>query len=332
VTQTLDVPAHTVSVVIPVYQGAATLPALMDEIAPLVHRATTPEGRELRVTEVLLVHDNGPDASDETIRDLARRHPWIRPVWLSRNFGQHPATLAGIAASGGEWVVTLDEDGQHDPAAIGSMLDTAMRTQSDVVYAKPTNEPPHGPLRNLASRGAKRLVGWFASGIPTDDFHSYRLLLGEVARSVAAYAGPDIYLDVAVSWVARRTTTSPVEMRREGDRPSGYHLRSLLSHFWRLVLSSGTKPLRAVSFMGAGFSLLATLLALVLIVGRLTNQWAYPGWTSTMLMLMFATGLILFSLGVIAEYVGRAVNMAMGKPLYLPVRDPQDGPLGRDRR
>jgi undecaprenyl-phosphate 4-deoxy-4-formamido-L-arabinose transferase len=47
---------------------------------------------------------------------------------------------------------------------------------------------------------------------------------------------------------------------------------------------------------------------------------------------MFATGLILFSLGVIAEYVGRAVNMAMGKPLYLPVRDPQDGPLGRDRR
>jgi undecaprenyl-phosphate 4-deoxy-4-formamido-L-arabinose transferase len=84
--------------------------------------------------------------------------------------------------------------------------------------------------------------------------------------------------------------------------------------------------------MGAGFSLLATLLALVLIVGRLTNQWAYPGWTSTMLMLMFATGLILFSLGVIAEYVGRAVNMAMGKPLYLPVRDPQDGPLGRDRR
>lgn len=138
----------------------------MDEIAPLVHRATTPEGRELRVTEVLLVHDNGPDASDETIRDLARRHPWIRPVWLSRNFGQHPATLAGIAASGGEWVVTLDEDGQHDPAAIGSMLDTAMRTQSDVVYAKPTNEPPHGPLRNLASRGAKRLVGWFASAYP----------------------------------------------------------------------------------------------------------------------------------------------------------------------
>ena len=73
-TQTLDVPAHTVSVVIPVYQGAAMLPALMDEIAPLVHRATTPEGRELRVTEVLLVHDNGPDASDETIRDLSLIH------------------------------------------------------------------------------------------------------------------------------------------------------------------------------------------------------------------------------------------------------------------
>ena len=92
-TQTPDAQPHTVSVVIPVYQGAATLPALMDEIAPLVAGVSTPEGRPLRVTEVLLVHDNGPDTSDATIRDLARAHPWVRPVWLSRNFGQHPATL-----------------------------------------------------------------------------------------------------------------------------------------------------------------------------------------------------------------------------------------------
>ena len=180
---------------------------------------------------------------------------------------------------------------------------------------RPT-EPPR-PLRNLASRGAKRLVGWFASGIPTDDFHSYRLLLGEVARSVAAYAGPDIYLDVAVSWVARRTTTSPVEMRREGDRPSGYHLRSLLSHFWRLVPPAG--PSRcALSGHGSWLFTAGNAVGAGPHRRTPTNQWAYPGWTSTMLMLMFATGLILFSLGVIAEYVGRAVNMAMGKPLYLP--------------
>ena len=224
----------------------------------------------------------------------------------------------------------MDEDGQHDPERIGDLLDTAMRERADVVYARPTNEPPHGPLRNLASRSAKWLVQRLAKGAPAADFSSYRLVLGEVARSVAAYAGPGIYLDVAISWVARRVATCPMEMRAEGDRPSGYDVRRLVSHFWRLVLSSGTRPLRWVSALGAAAVLLAPVVAIALVVGRALGSWDAPGWTSTMILLMVATGVILFSLGVIAEYVGMAVNMAMGKPLYLPVRDPRQGPLGRD--
>jgi glycosyltransferase involved in cell wall biosynthesis len=321
---------HLVSVVVPVYQGAGSLPALVDEIEPLTAVGSTPAGRPYRVTEVLLVDDCGPDGSDAVIRDLAADHDWVRAVWLSRNFGQHAATLAGIATSGGEWVVTMDEDGQHDPADIARMLDTAMAEQADVVYARPSNEPPHGLLRNAASSGAKWLVARMAKGAPAADFNSFRLVLGEVARSVAAYAGPGIYLDVAISWVARRVTTVPLPMRTEAERPSGYDLRRLLSHFWRLVLSSGTTPLRLVSITGAAALLLAPVVAVVLAVGRASGQWVVPGWTSTMILLMVTTGAILFALGVIAEYVGMAVNMAMGKPLYLPVRDRADGPLGRD--
>lgn len=324
--------SHSVSVVIPVYGGERTLSGVVEEIVPLTSGATSPGGREFRVEEVILVHDCGPDRSDEVIRSLAATHSWVRPVWLSRNFGQHAATLAGASASGGEWVVTMDEDGQHDPAAIGVLLDAALDDGADVVYAAPSNPPPHGAMRNLASRSAKRLVTGLARGARAADFNSYRLVLGEVARSVAAYAGPGIYLDVAISWVARGVTTAPVAMRSEGDRDSGYDLRSLMSHFWRLVLSSGTTPLRWVSFTGAVALLLAPVVAVVLLVGRAARWWDAPGWTSTMVLLMAATGAILFALGVIAEYVGMAVNMAMGKPLYLPVRDRLDGPFGRDAR
>ena len=321
---------HLISVVVPVYQGTATLSGLVAELAASREVRSTPGGRPYRVEEVLLVDDCGPDGSDEVIRALAAEHDWVRPVWLSRNFGQHAATLAGISASGGEWVVTMDEDGQHDPEGIGVLVDAAMDEQADVVYARPTNRPPHAAVRNLASRGAKWLVERLARGARAGDFHSYRLVLGEVARSVAAYAGPGIYLDVAISWVARRTTTAPLAMRGESGRPSGYDPRRLVSHFWRLVLSSGTTPLRWVSFTGVGAILLAPVVAVVLFVGRVLGQWNVPGWTSTMILLMVATGGILFALGVIAEYVGMAVNMAMGKPLYLPVRDRRDGPLGRD--
>ncbi|MGL4743175.1 MAG: glycosyltransferase [Dermatophilaceae bacterium] len=323
-------PPHLVSVVVPVYQGARTLPALVAELAASVTERTTPAGRRYRVAEVVLVDDCGPDGSDAVIRDLDGTYDWVRPVWLSRNFGQHAATLAGIAASGGEWVVTMDEDGQHDPERIADLVDTAMDEQADVVYARPSNVPPHSALRNVASRGAKWVVSRLANDAPAGDFFSYRLVLGEVGRSVAAYAGPGIYLDVAIAWVARRVVTCPMEMRAEGDRPSGYDLRRLLSHFWRLVLSSGTTPLRWVSATGAAAVLLAPLVAVALVLGRAADWWEVPGWTSTMVLLMAATGVILFSLGVIAEYVGMAVDMAMGKPLYLPVRDRFDGPLGRE--
>lgn len=321
---------HTISVVIPVYGGRTSLAGVVAEILPLTSPSTTAVGRHFRVAEILLVDDNGPDGSADVIRALAADHPQVvRPVWLSRNFGQHAASLAGMASSGSDWVATLDEDGQHDPARLGDMLDVAMREQADVVYAAPTNSPPHGAIRNAASRSAKRLVAAVSGGAPSELFHSYRFMLGEIARSVAAYAGAGIYLDVALHWVAHRTAICPMPMRAEADRASGYNRRTLMSHFWRLVLSSGTKPLRWVSYAGMGFALLALLGAFVLIVGRLLGQWSYPGWTSTAVMLLFCTGAILFCLGVIAEYVGVAVNMAMGKPLYLIVRDRGTGPLAR---
>ena len=318
--------------VIPVYQGEHTLPDVVSELAALTGTVTTANGHTYCVGEVLLVHDNGPDRSDETIRELAAKHDFIRPVWLSRNFGQHAATIAGMASSNGDWIVTLDEDGQHNPAEIGSFLDVALRDNAQVVYADPTNPPPHSAFRNLTSRAAKWLFATVLAGGAASSFQSYRLVLGELGRSVAAYAGPSVYLDVAMGWVCRNPSLCRVTLRAEGDRRSGYSLRSLLSHFWRLVLSSGTKGLRLVSALGVLFAVAGVLYALFLITAHFTSDVAPQGWTSTMVAVLISTGAVLFSLGVIAEYIGVAVNMAMGKPLYVIVGDPADGPLGRGGR
>lgn len=323
---------HRISVVIPVYQGELTLPALMDEVAALTVPFTTPGGAQAVVSEVFLVHDHGPDGSAETIRRLAEVHDVVRPVWLSRNFGQHAATLAGMASSGGDWIVTLDEDGQHDPADMGHLLDAALADQADVVYAKAVNAPPHSAFRNATSKGAKKVIEALAGGTDTSLYQSYRLILGEIGRSVAAYAGPNVYLDVALGWVTHRVTTAPVTLRDEGERRSGYSVRRLLSHFWRMVLSSGTRGLRAVSLVGALFGAAGILVGIFFAIAKLVGGDVPEGWTSLIVVLLLGTGSILFALGVIAEYVGVAVNMAMGKPLYLIVSDPARGPLGRTAR
>ena len=315
---------------IPIYQGEHRLPSVIADLVPLTEPVVSPGGASFRVTEVLLVNDCGPDDSARVLRELAAQYPFVRPIWLSRNFGQHAATLAGMSSSGGDWIITMDEDGQHDPSYVGAMLDVALEQQVSVVYARPTNAVPHGGLRNATSRGAKRVVTALSSGGDASDFHSYRLILGEVGRSVGAYAGAGVYLDVALGWVAGGVSTTPVELRDEGEgRSSGYSSRALLSHFWRMVLTGGTRGLRLVSILGLFFATIGIVLAVYIAYRQIVHPAPTDGWSSLIVLMLISTGAILFSLGVIAEYVGVAVNMAMGRPLYLITQDPADGPLGR---
>ena len=274
-----EVPAVTVSVVIPVYSGAATLPALIDELARLHDGTVSPCGLPYRVAEVVLVWDRGPGGSDEAMRELSAKHDWIRPVWLSRNFGQHAATLAGMSSAAGEWIVTMDEDGQHDPAYIGAMLDRAYETSSQLVYASPTNPPPHGAVRNMGSRFAKWSFRILVGDTDLDSFHSYRLILGEVGRSAAAYTGSGVYLDVALSWVIADSTTCPMPMRSEGRPASNYSFGRLLSHFGRLVISSGTRPLAMVSLVGLSFLAIGVIFSLWVLFARLLGQETPAGWS-----------------------------------------------------
>jgi glycosyltransferase involved in cell wall biosynthesis len=312
----------TISVVIPVYRGEITLPPLIGELAQLTEPQKTPQGREFRVAEVLLVWDRGPGGSDAVIRDLAAEYPWVRPIWLSRNFGQHAATLAGMTSSGGEWIITLDEDGQMDPQFIGPMLDEAYEKNAQLVYARPMNAPPHGAVRNLGSRMAKWFFARFLTDQQFEEFNSYRLVLGEVGRSVAAYTGPGVYLDVALSWVVATVTTCPVNTRAEGRHANGYNYPRLFSHFTRLVISSGTKPLLFVTVIGIAFVVLGAIAAVWVGYNALVSSLPVSGWASMFIALMVVGGAVMMSLGIIAQYIGAATNMSLGKPLYVVVQDP----------
>lgn len=320
---------HTVAVVIPVYRGEQTLQAVVGELSAYRPEQVSADGHRFTVAEIVLVHDVGPDRSDITIRELAETYDHVHPVWLARNFGQHAATLAGMSSTSTDWIVTMDEDGQHDPAAIAAMLDTALATGSPLVYARPTNNPPHGLLRNVTSSVAHRVAGLVGAG-DLRHFHSFRLVLGEVGRGLAAYCGESVYLDIALTWVVGRTASCPVAMREERDRPSGYSYRRLASHFWRMVLTSGTRPLRLVALFGVVLGLCAVVLVMLVVWEKLRHHVSVRGWSSTVAILLTTGGAILFSLGIVAEYLGITAKAAMGKPLYLVINDPAEGPLGQD--
>jgi undecaprenyl-phosphate 4-deoxy-4-formamido-L-arabinose transferase len=309
-------------VVVPVYQGERTLESLVAEIEPLVKGQQTPRGRHFRVNEVILVHDGAIDQSHSVMEELARRYSFVTPVWLSRNYGQHPATLAGMASSSSDWVATLDEDGQQDPADIANLLDHAVEREVGLVYARPVNAAPHAWWRNEVSRLAKRLATALLGNQSITSFNSFRLIRGDIARSLAAYCGNGVYLDVALSWVVGRIALCPVALRPERGRPSGYTLGRLLSHFGRLILTAGTRPLRIISILGFLSILLGIIISAHTLWAKINHQIPVQGYTSLLIIVCFFSGIILFSLGVIAEYLALVLTTTMGKPLYITVAHP----------
>lgn len=201
------------------------------------------------------------------------------------------------------------------------MLDEALGHHSRLVYATPTNPPPHGVVRNSLS-GTAKWISRQVLGSRMGVFNSFRLIEGEVARGVAAYCGSNVYLDVALSWVIGTARPCPVQLRKERGRPSGYTFRSLLRHFWQLVLTSGTRPLRLIALAGSASILFAIVMSAFEAWQRLQHKIPVQGWTSIFIVTCLFGGMILVFLGIIAEYLGVAVSMAMGKPAYLIVSRP----------
>ncbi|MGO4616845.1 glycosyltransferase [Nocardia sp. 2YAB30] len=323
---------HSVSVVVPVYRGEQTISALVEELDRYGRPSRTSGDISFVIDEIILVHDNGPDRSDVVVQRLAREFPQVRAVWLSRNFGQDAATIAGMAAARGEWIVTMDEDGQHDPVFIADFLDAALAGRADLVYSKPSNTRPHGLLRNLTSRGAKIVLATVFAFPDSTRFESFRLIRGDIGRQLAEVAANGAYLDVALTWVVGNTISVPVVLRAEGREESGYNYRRLFSLFWKMVLCSGTRGLRLVSLLGVTLALAGGVMAAVIIFQALFGANNDPeGWASMIVVLLLCSGAILFSLGLIAEYLGVALHILVGKPLYLTVDSPTPRPEGIER-
>ncbi|RQP05847.1 glycosyltransferase (plasmid) [Paracoccus sp. MA] len=312
-----------VSVVVPVYSGSDYLESLAGALSDL-RRDWQEQEAPFLLAEAIFVDDAAIDDSGAKIDRLALQHDWIVPLHLSRNFGQHPATIVGILHSSGDWVVTMDEDMQHRPEVIAAMLRKAVTEHADIVYANPASAVHNAAIRDLTSRSFKRLMQWLTDNPSLTSFNSFRLIRGPVARAAASVCSHDTYLDITLSWFTQSIRAIRVEMKDERyirTGRSGYSLKSLFSHAWRMIFSSQIKLLR----IGAGLGLLAMAVSVLAALYFLTVKLFFPadiqvqGWTSLFLAIMFFGGLSAFMLGIVLQYLSSLVLKVHGKPTFFTI-------------
>jgi glycosyltransferase involved in cell wall biosynthesis len=316
-------PPATLSVVVPVYQGASHLAGLVDALAE-VRASLEKEAAPVRLVEAFFVDDGAIDGSVAVLAQMQTRYDWITVISLSRNFGQHPATIAGILHCSGDWVASMDEDLQHHPRYLVPLLQQAIRGSADVVYAKPLG-PVHGSwLRDLGSVGFKNLMSQLTGDPHLRDFNSFRMMRGGIARASAAVCAHDPYFDVALSWFTDRIGTLPVEMtdrRYVQEKRSGYTLGSLGRHAGRMLASSRLTYLRLGSAVGI-IALASSILMSLTVVGiKIFNPSAIQarGWVSLVILISFFGGLISLLAGVLVELTSNLVARARGKPPFFAV-------------
>jgi glycosyltransferase involved in cell wall biosynthesis len=299
--------ATAVSVVVPVYNGAATLGELTDRLLAVLEAS----GRRF---EIILVDDGSRDGSAAEIDRLAAAHVEIRGIQLMRNFGQHNATLAGIRDARNPVVVTLDDDLQHPPEAVPQLLD-ALASGYDVVYASAIT-PAHGLWRGLATSITKLALSSAMGSDIARKVSPFRAFRCDLRNAFAGYTGPQVSIDVLLSWATTSFALVPFEHRARAIGRSNYTLGQLVRYALTMMTGFSTRPLRLASVIGFVFGLFGVGVLVEVVVRRLVSGNPVPGFPFIASIVSIFAGAQLFALGIIGEYLARMHFRMMDKPPY----------------
>lgn len=300
--------APGISVVVPVYNSAGSLPELVARLEPVLRGATSSY-------ELVLVDDGSRDASWQTICELTAQHAWIVGLRLMRNYGQHNALLCGMRRARYDAIITIDDDLQNPPEEIPKLL-RKLDEGYDVVYGAPEHKQ-HGLFRGIASNITRLALQSAMGAESARNVSSFRALRTELRAAFDDYRAPYVSVDVLLSWATSRFTAIFVRHERRTIGTSGYTFGKLIAHGLNMMTGFSTRPLQIASLIGFGFTFFGVAV-LAYVVGRyLIQGGSVPGFAFLASTIAIFSGVQLFVLGIIGEYLARIHVRTIERPTYV---------------
>lgn len=297
------------SIVIPCYRSEKTIQSVIDELVETLN--TKPETDY----EVYLVCDCSPDHVWEVIKEICAQNPRIHGVCLAKNFGQHAALMAGYRFCTGDYVISMDDDGQCAANELFRLVD-ALETGYDVVYADyPTKKESAFRLwgSNINSWMNEVMLEKPKGIVP----NSYYIARAFVIQEMLKYENAFPYIDGLIFRATKSIGKVEITHRSREVGSSGYTLSKLVSLWLNGFTTFSVKPLRAATFIGIFCAFMGFLYGAFIVIRRLFDQTPITGWSSTMAMLLFIGGIIMIMLGMMGEYIGRVYICLNNSPQYV---------------
>ena len=300
-----------ISIIVPCYNEEEAMPLFYDEICK------TASSFDKVDFEFVFVNDGSRDRTLEVARDLAKKDKRVRYISFSRNFGKEAAMLAGLEYSQGDYVAIMDADLQDPPSMLHEMYDGIKNEGYDCVATRRVSRKGEPPIRSFFAKCYYRLINKISNTEIVDGARDYRLMSRQMVDSILSLKEYNRFSKGIFSWVGYNTKWLEY---KNVERVAGTTKWS----FWKLFLYSlesivafSTVPLAISSIIGIMFFLISMIMIAFIIVRTLTFGDPVAGWPSLVCIIFFVSGVQLFGIGVIGQYLSKLYLEVKGRPVYI---------------
>lgn len=300
-----------ISIIVPCYNEEEVMPLFYDEICKT---ASTFDKVDF---EFIFVNDGSRDRTLEVARDLAKKDKRVRYISFSRNFGKEAAMLAGLEYSQGDYVAIMDADLQDPPSMLHDMYDGIKNEGYDCVATCRVNRKGEPPIRSFFAKCYYKLINKISDTEIVDGARDYRLMSRQMVDSILSLKEYNRFSKGIFSWVGYNTKWLEY---KNVERVAG----TTKWNFWKLFLYSlesivafSTVPLAISSIIGILFFLISMIMIVFIVVRTLTFGDPVAGWPSLVCIIFFVSGVQLFGIGVIGQYLSKLYLEVKGRPVYI---------------
>lgn len=300
-----------ISVIVPCYNEQESMPLFYDEICKVADSFKHVD------FEFIFVNDGSKDKTLEIARNLSNKDKRVRYISFSRNFGKEAAILAGLEYSTGDYIAMMDADLQDPPSLLHEMYDGIKNEGYDCVATRRVSRKGEPPIRSFFAKCYYKLINKISKTEVVDGARDYRLMTRQMVNSILELKEYNRFSKGIFSWVGYETKWLEY---KNVERVAGTTKWS----FWKLFLYSlesivafSTVPLAIASVMGLLFFLVSVIMIVFIIVKTLTIGDPVAGWPSLVCIIFFVSGVQLFSIGVIGQYLSKLYLEVKNRPVYI---------------
>lgn len=297
-----------ISIIVPVYYNEDTLLKLYEEMKERILDT-------IGDYEIVMVNDGSSDGSWEIMNQIRDMDENVKLVSLSRNFGEHAAILAGLSECTGDCAVTKQADLAEDPELIVQMYDKWKEGYKVVIATREQRDDPF-MKKAFANSYYKIMKKTVNDRMPDGGFDCF-LMDRKVIQVLELLDEKNSSLELQLLWVGFKTAEVPYHRKEREDGGSSWTFMKRFKLAMDSMMSFSYFPIRFMSGMGVVFAFLAFLGIIEVIVEYILIGTPIAGWPSLMCLILFATGAILIMLGIIGEYLWRALDASRNRPVYI---------------